>query len=58
MNSAWTMIFVPYTVNPCEVTVHAQKKKKSENTESENANAHPKYTLSPQLSRKPHENKL
>ena len=33
-------------------------KKKSENAESENANAHPKYTLSPQLSRKPHENKL
>ena len=28
MNSAWIVIFVSYTVNPCEVTVHAQEKKK------------------------------
>ena len=33
MNSAWIVIFVSCTVNPYEVTVHAQekKKKKSEN---------------------------
>ena len=28
MNSAWIVIFVSYTVNPCEVTVYAQEKKK------------------------------
>jgi len=43
MNSMWIVIFVPYSMNPCDVTVHAQeKKKKSENTNWKNADAHPK----------------
>ena len=33
-------------MNPCKVTIHAQgKKKKTENAESKNADAHPKHTL-------------
>ena len=36
------MIFVPCTVNPYDVTIHAQGKKKSKNAESENINAHSK----------------
>ena len=31
------MIFVPCTVNPCEVTIHMQKKKKVENVKRRNA---------------------
>ena len=30
------MIFVPYTVNPCEVTVHMQEKKKKKRKKEEN----------------------
>ena len=30
INSAWIVIFVHCTVNPCEVTIHAQEKKKKE----------------------------
>ena len=28
VNNAWTVFFVPYTVNSCDVTVHTLRKKK------------------------------
>ena len=30
VNSAWTVFFVPYTVNSCDVTVHMLRKKKKD----------------------------
>ena len=32
LNSTWTVLNSTWTVNPCEVTVHAQKKKKKTQT--------------------------
>ena len=34
MNSVWIVIFVPCTVNPCDVTVHAQEGKKNLKTQT------------------------
>ena len=49
MNSVWTVNFVSCTVNPCDVTIHALKKKKKKKREKKarkcilvNANAQSK----------------
>ena len=50
VNSAWTVIFVSCTVNPCDVTVYALKKKnKKKKIKPENANFKHKCVSKPSL---------